>query len=151
MQRQRFHARGVNFGRAMAPQCLVCSSEAVRYRFPCCRERYCSLPCYRVHSNSACFGRAQAAEEAAKRRRKQAEEQHEEEDDEVLSEVRLCALRGHSGVRKCLESEAFRDVLSQLDSAEDRREALEALLEKDIFFSKFVEHVAEAIDFSHRK
>eukprot|EP00933_Yihiella_yeosuensis_P077442 TRINITY_DN87898_c0_g1_i1.p1 TRINITY_DN87898_c0_g1~~TRINITY_DN87898_c0_g1_i1.p1 ORF type:complete len:134 (-),score=20.85 TRINITY_DN87898_c0_g1_i1:37-438(-) len=123
--------------------CYVCGVGQTKYRFPCCRERYCSLPCYRAHAAGQCPARPEPPENNIKRQRKEAEEQ----DEVLISEVRLCALRGHTGVRSALRSEAFQDVLLALDSAQDRRQALEDLLEKDAFFAKFAENCMEAIEY----
>mmetsp|Transcript_51739 Transcript_51739/g.116437 ORF Transcript_51739/g.116437 Transcript_51739/m.116437 type:complete len:128 (+) Transcript_51739:103-486(+) len=122
-------------------KCLVCGGSPVKYRFTCCRERYCSLACYKVHSNAPCWAR-EAEQAPAKKAR-----QEPEEEEDLLSEVRLCALRGHQGVRSALRSERFCDVLKHLDSADDRRKALEELLEKDSYFVGFVENMMEAIDY----
>ncbi|CAJ1418464.1 unnamed protein product [Effrenium voratum] len=121
-------------------KCFVCGGDQVKYRFPCCRERYCSLPCYRVHAAGQCPARPEA-EPSAKRPRR------EEEPEDLISEVRLCALRGHLGVRSALQSEAFQDALIALDDARDRRQALETLMEKDKYFMKFVGDLMEAIDY----
>mmetsp|Transcript_44802 Transcript_44802/g.83684 ORF Transcript_44802/g.83684 Transcript_44802/m.83684 type:complete len:134 (-) Transcript_44802:202-603(-) len=125
-------------------KCFVCGCDEVKYRFPCCRERYCSLPCYRVHAAGQCPARPES--EAPKRARKQ----EQEEPEDLISEVRLCALRGHVGVRSALQSEAFQDVLVALDEARDRRRALEQLLEKDKYFAKFAQDMMEAIDYFPR-
>ena len=124
-------------------KCFVCGRDEVKYRFPCCRERYCSLPCYRVHAAGQCPARPEV--DVPKRARKQ-----EEEQEDLISEVRLCALRGHTGVREALQSEAFQDALVALDEAHDRRAALERLLEKDRYFAKFAEDLLEAIDYFPR-
>mmetsp|Transcript_83485 Transcript_83485/g.194108 ORF Transcript_83485/g.194108 Transcript_83485/m.194108 type:complete len:133 (-) Transcript_83485:184-582(-) len=128
-------------------RCLICGDTSVKYRFPCCRERYCSLPCYRAHAAGPCWARDRD-EAPAKRRRAEQEQPEEEEEEEVLTEVRLCALRGHQGVRSALRSERFCGLLRRLDAAEDRRSALEELLEKDSFFVGFAEQLMEAIDYS---
>mmetsp|Transcript_10571 Transcript_10571/g.22540 ORF Transcript_10571/g.22540 Transcript_10571/m.22540 type:complete len:150 (-) Transcript_10571:178-627(-) len=128
---------------AMA-KCFVCGCAEVKYRFPCCRERYCSLPCYRVHAAGQCPARLEA--EIPKRARKEEPEAPED----LISEVRLCALRGHLGVRSALQSEAFQSALCALDEAQDRRQALERLLEKDKYFAKFAEDLMEAIDYFPR-
>ena len=124
-------------------KCFVCGCAEVKYRFPCCRERYCSLPCYRVHAAGQCPARPEV--EVPKRARKQ-----EEEPEDLISEVRLCALRGHTGVRAALQSEAFQEALLALDEAHDRRQALERYLEKDKYFAKFAEDLMEAIDYFPR-
>merc|ERR1712224_176357 len=127
---------------------MGCGGPSVKYRFSCCREQYCSLDCYRTHATMACAGRA-AADEAreAKQRRKAEEEKKEEEDDEeILSEVRLCGLRGNASIRQALRSREFRDVLWALDRADDRRAALESLLERDAYFARFVDNMMESID-----
>ena len=123
-------------------KCFVCGCDEVKYRFPCCRERYCSLPCYRVHAAGQCPARPEF--DVPKRPRK------EEEQEDLISEVRLCALRGHTGVRAALQSEAFQDALLALNDAHDRRQALERLLEKDKYFAKFAEDLMEAIDYFPR-
>mmetsp|Transcript_34163 Transcript_34163/g.94431 ORF Transcript_34163/g.94431 Transcript_34163/m.94431 type:complete len:130 (-) Transcript_34163:102-491(-) len=125
-------------------RCLVCGSASVKYRFPCCRERYCSLPCYRTHAAGPCWARDVEASPAKKLRQDEAPE----EEEDLLTEVRLCALRGHQGVRAALRSERFREVLKNLDAAEDRRAALEQLLEGDAFFVSFAEQLMEAIDYN---
>mmetsp|Transcript_92371 Transcript_92371/g.245383 ORF Transcript_92371/g.245383 Transcript_92371/m.245383 type:complete len:130 (-) Transcript_92371:2-391(-) len=125
-------------------RCLVCGSANVKYRFPCCRERYCSLPCYRTHAAGPCWAREADAAPAKKAR----QDEPEDEEETLLTEVRLCALRGHQGVRSSLRSERFRGVLRNLDAAEDRRKALEELLEKDAFFVSFAEQLMEAIDYT---
>lgn len=126
-----------------AMKCFVCGGVEVKYRFPCCRERYCSLPCYRRHAAGQCPARPER--ESAKRPRKE-----EPEEEDLISEVRLCALRGHVGVRSALQNEAFQDALITLDEAHDRRQTLEKLLEKDKFFLKFVGDLMEAIDYFPR-
>ncbi|CAE7209632.1 unnamed protein product [Symbiodinium necroappetens] len=132
-------------GHCAMAKCFVCGCAEVKYRFPCCRERYCSLPCYRVHAAGQCPARPEA--EIPKRARK---EQEPEAPEDLISEVRLCALRGHLGVRSALQSEAFQDALCALDEAQDRRQALERLLEKDRYFAKFAEDLMEAIDYFPR-
>ena len=117
----------------------------MKYRFPCCRERYCSLACYRSHASS---GSCPARPEREVKRQKREPEPDEAED--LISEVRLCALRGHVGVRQALQSEAFQEALIALDEAQDRRQRLEALMEKDRFFLKFVGDLMEAIDYFPR-
>mmetsp|Transcript_132274 Transcript_132274/g.263927 ORF Transcript_132274/g.263927 Transcript_132274/m.263927 type:complete len:133 (+) Transcript_132274:41-439(+) len=129
----------------MAPaQCLICKSSNVKYRFPCCRERYCSLTCYKQHAAGPCWAR-DSQEPPAKRLR---EEEQPEEDSDLLSEARLCSLRGHQGVRAALRSDRFCDLLKSLDAAHDRRKSLEELLEKDQYFVQFAEQMMEAIDFT---
>ena len=128
----------------MVGTCLVCGSHEVKYRFPCCRERYCSLPCYRVHAAGQCPARPDR-ELPAKKQKTQ-----EEEPEDLISEVRLCALRGHVGVRQALQNETFQDALIALDEAHDRRQTLEHLLEKDKYFVKFVGDLMEAIDYFPR-
>ncbi|CAE8698593.1 unnamed protein product [Polarella glacialis] len=125
-------------------KCFVCGVEQVKYRFPCCRERYCSLPCYRAHAAGQCPARPEPEPSHRAKRSRQDEGDNE---DNLISEVRLCALRGHTAVRQALRSEAFQDALLALDAAHDRRQALEDLLEKDKFFVKFFENAMEAIDF----
>mmetsp|Transcript_56606 Transcript_56606/g.104778 ORF Transcript_56606/g.104778 Transcript_56606/m.104778 type:complete len:135 (+) Transcript_56606:66-470(+) len=130
---------------ARGPTCFVCGQGSVKYRFPCCRERYCSLTCYQQHAVSQCPGRKIAEGPDVKRRRV---EEDRVEDDHLLSEVQLCALRGHQGLRQALRSEEFRDVLRKLDGARNRQRALELLIQEDAFFVKFVEQCIEAIDFA---
>eukprot|EP00930_Biecheleria_cincta_P063713 TRINITY_DN49237_c0_g1_i1.p1 TRINITY_DN49237_c0_g1~~TRINITY_DN49237_c0_g1_i1.p1 ORF type:complete len:133 (-),score=30.73 TRINITY_DN49237_c0_g1_i1:59-457(-) len=127
-------------------KCFVCGEGQVKYRFPCCRERYCSLPCYRVHAAGQCPARP---EKDARPKRPRTEEP--EEDDALISEIRLCALRGHPGIRSALQSEAFQDALVALDEAHDRRQALENLLEKDRFFAGFAAQCIEAINYFPKK
>eukprot|EP00811_Abedinium_folium_P011349 NODE_20501_length_795_cov_5.287425.p2 GENE.NODE_20501_length_795_cov_5.287425~~NODE_20501_length_795_cov_5.287425.p2 ORF type:complete len:148 (+),score=32.46 NODE_20501_length_795_cov_5.287425:43-444(+) len=131
----------------MAPACFVCGGSSVKYRFPCCRERYCSTACYKAHLDSPCGARRGAAvfEQPVKRQRSQAAAE-EEDETEVLTEVQLCALRGHAGVREALRSAEFRHVLTQVDTAEDRRHTLETLLGKDKYFCTFVDHLMEAME-----
>mmetsp|Transcript_62639 Transcript_62639/g.136014 ORF Transcript_62639/g.136014 Transcript_62639/m.136014 type:complete len:139 (-) Transcript_62639:24-440(-) len=128
---------------AASKGCLICQAPSVKYRFPCCRERYCSLPCYRVHASTGCHGREATQAPDSKRPRKD----DAEEEEDLLSEVKLCALRGHAGVRDALQSDKFREVIKSLDGADDRRAALEMLLEKDAFFTKFVDQMMEAVDY----
>eukprot|EP00929_Paragymnodinium_shiwhaense_P042585 TRINITY_DN22015_c0_g1_i1.p1 TRINITY_DN22015_c0_g1~~TRINITY_DN22015_c0_g1_i1.p1 ORF type:complete len:137 (+),score=42.27 TRINITY_DN22015_c0_g1_i1:102-512(+) len=132
----------------MPAGCLVCQEPSTKYRFPCCRERYCSLQCYRVHAQSPCFGRvAMEQERETKRRKAQEAEKEDDGEDDLLSEVRLCALRGHKNVREALRSRRFQQLLSDLDAAADRRKTLENLIQHDAYFVKFVENMMEAVDF----
>mmetsp|Transcript_16768 Transcript_16768/g.28605 ORF Transcript_16768/g.28605 Transcript_16768/m.28605 type:complete len:134 (+) Transcript_16768:43-444(+) len=128
----------------MLGTCFVCGGQDVKYRFPCCRERYCSLPCYRAHAAGQCPARPEAEKPAKKPR-------NEEDPEDLISEVRLCALRGHVGVRRALQNEAFQDALLALDEAHDRRQTLEKLMEKDKYFMKFVGDLMEAIDYFPRE
>mmetsp|Transcript_22745 Transcript_22745/g.53073 ORF Transcript_22745/g.53073 Transcript_22745/m.53073 type:complete len:135 (-) Transcript_22745:7-411(-) len=128
---------------ANAQLCFVCGKGSVKYRFPCCRERYCSLPCYQQHAVSQCSGRK--ANEAPEGKRRRVEEDAIQ-DEHLLSEVQLCALRGHQGLRQALKSDEFREVLQKLDGASDRRRALELLLKEDAYFVQFVDQCMEAID-----
>eukprot|EP00405_Crypthecodinium_cohnii_P019696 CAMPEP_0206476948 /NCGR_PEP_ID=MMETSP0324_2-20121206/35047_1 /ASSEMBLY_ACC=CAM_ASM_000836 /TAXON_ID=2866 /ORGANISM="Crypthecodinium cohnii, Strain Seligo" /LENGTH=92 /DNA_ID=CAMNT_0053952731 /DNA_START=196 /DNA_END=474 /DNA_ORIENTATION=- len=75
------------------------------------------------------------------------QENNNEEEPDIISEVRLCSLRGHQGVREALRTEAFCEVLKSLDSARDRKNALEDLLEKDSYFVAFVDNMMEAIEY----
>mmetsp|Transcript_109173 Transcript_109173/g.305489 ORF Transcript_109173/g.305489 Transcript_109173/m.305489 type:complete len:136 (+) Transcript_109173:88-495(+) len=131
----------------MAPPqlCIICGVQPVKYRFPCCRQRYCSSACYRTHAASGCIARRPLTDGGVKRPR---EEEQAGDEEDVLSEVRLCALRGHQGVRQALRSDQFCELLQSLDSARDRRRALEDLLEKDSYFAEFVDHMMEAIDYA---
>merc|ERR1712217_955888 len=128
-----------------AQRCIVCGSEQVKYRFACCRQRYCSVPCFKAHTDAGCSS-ATAAEPTKKRAREEDNVEEEEEED-LLSEVRLCGLRGHQGIREAIRSEKFCEVLVQLDAATDRRKALEDLLANDKFFVKFAENAIEAVDY----
>eukprot|EP00438_Fugacium_kawagutii_P022708 Skav203977 [mRNA] locus=scaffold94:712163:714569:- [translate_table: standard] len=129
----------------MVGTCFVCGSFEVKYRFPCCRERYCSLPCYRAHAAGQCPARPEPDVPPKKQR------SQDEDPEDLISEVRLCALRGHVGVRTALQSERFQEALVALDEAHDRRQALESWMEKDKYFMKFVGDLMEAIDYFPRE
>lgn len=129
----------------MSGRCFVCDAGPPKYRFRCCRQRYCSVPCYRAHAVAGCTAQPPAAADNFRKRKRQEDDDDDEEN--LISEVRLCAMRGHAGIRDVLRSDRFRDLLRQLDSADDRQAALEALLENDSFFVKFAEHALEAIDY----
>ncbi|XP_008330608.1 zinc finger HIT domain-containing protein 3 [Cynoglossus semilaevis] len=42
--------------------CGVCSEQAIKYRCPGCRVRYCSLGCYKRHKGDACLYAVQTPE-----------------------------------------------------------------------------------------
>lgn len=124
--------------------CFVCGKGETKYRFPCCRERYCSLPCYKVHAAAQCTA---GLKEPAPKKQRLANQDENGEDETILSEVQLCALRGHAGVRDALRTPAFQQVLQEIDDSRDRRAALEAVLENNPYFVTFVEHMTEATDY----
>eukprot|EP00397_Hematodinium_sp_SG-2012_P059653 GEMP01076755.1.p1 GENE.GEMP01076755.1~~GEMP01076755.1.p1 ORF type:complete len:147 (+),score=26.57 GEMP01076755.1:40-441(+) len=128
--------------------CTVCREAPSKYRFPCCRERYCSVNCYKVHGDCRKNAELEApVEESAKR---SLEEMIEMDDDELLSSEQLNKIRrvANSQWKDLMESKRFRQVLLDVDSKETQKkrvEALERRIETDRTLVKWIDELADVL------
>jgi hypothetical protein len=125
-----------------APTCIICGA-APKYRFPCCKKRYCSLDCFRKHPVSSCS----PPEEALKKKRPRQQDEHDLDFENQVPRVILERLRTTPKIQRALASPQLQELIRGIDTSRSRGWALHRHLEQNADFREFVNHLLDTIDF----
>ncbi|CEL96967.1 unnamed protein product [Vitrella brassicaformis CCMP3155] len=137
--------------------CVVCESQEGKYRFPCCKRRFCSKECFQRHSADDCPIKKRRLDHEAELKAKEDKRlqdiaqqgggQDGDDEDVLLTDAHRAALRASSSVRGYLDDTMMRNVLRKICTAPNKRAALSGFL-RDPHFSAFVDEVMKVLDAS---
>ncbi|KJP88636.1 hypothetical protein AK88_01716 [Plasmodium fragile] len=124
--------------------CIVCLQNGVaKYKFVCCSEGYCSVPCFQRHDRKACLeeqrnkvnrlnelsnlhsekeqhGKSQVEEEEQEERGDNPTEDDEESEEDLLTEEQKVKLKEDITLRMLLKNNYVRSVFKQCTTSKDK-------------------------------
>ncbi|XP_037605152.1 zinc finger HIT domain-containing protein 3 [Sebastes umbrosus] len=119
--------------------CRVCREQTPKYRCPACKIRYCSLVCYKRHKDT-CLPAEQSAPADPGATGSFNTETWSVEDllhaDDVTDKVplqRLQLLGQSKELRDLLCNSHLRQLLSSIDSADSKDDAMKAAMQEPLF------------------
>ncbi|XP_034290484.1 zinc finger HIT domain-containing protein 3 [Pantherophis guttatus] len=133
-------------------RCVVCGREgrqAAKYRCPGCRERYCSVPCYKKHKEECASGADPATRPAdsdascsIQREKSQRAEGGPWSVDDILTEddeddrvplQKLQLLKDSEELQAILSNPHLRTLLLTIDQAKDKSALMKKYMQEPVF------------------
>merc|ERR1712029_1061592 len=120
---------------ALMATCVVCSTKTEKYRCPNCKERYCSLDCWKKHKESGCKRVASPEKELQPLPKKPKKKEEEEQENFKLTEEHFQTIENDAEVREKLKaSSELRQWIVKIYNISDEKEAYAELtrLQKNV-------------------
>ncbi|XP_066434692.1 zinc finger HIT domain-containing protein 3 isoform X4 [Eleutherodactylus coqui] len=120
----------------MAGSCLVCASEAAKYRCPRCRLRYCSLGCCKRHKEE-CVPQEAPSPSGLTRLPDvwptRDDLLGQDDDSDTVPSQKLMLLGSSQELKALLLNTHLRGLLVTLDQTENKDEALKKYMQEPLF------------------
>eukprot|EP00906_Rhabdomonas_costata_P005730 RCo008521 len=126
--------------------CKVCeTAETPKYTAPCCGIKYCSAACFRKHKADSSECRNAAASRSVRRKPSAETTPLPSVPSGLLSTQQLKALESCAEIRAALRCKELQQLITNIDTAEDRVEMLDLARARIPEFAQFIETVLDVI------
>ena len=106
--------------------CKICNDTISKYRCPRCKIRYCSVRCYKDHQSTGCVSvQYPSIKDSCIAISPASYCDVDNSEARLLTEEQKRNLLGHEGLKTALKNKRLRTDLDYIDSAHNRRAALQ--------------------------
>nr|CAG4641369.1 EOG090X0JQ4 [Eulimnadia texana] len=115
--------------------CEICERANFKYKCPKCLKKYCSLPCYKIHSEVSCIKptNCPAAETKTLNDDPIAERKYDFTTEDTVPIEKLRELDNNEEMRACLANPHVRKMLNDLVHSSDVEKSMQDAMREPIF------------------